>query len=138
MDDYDSIFANYVDARKKMNELRLARGFYPVVALGPDGQQSNLAAQASGKGKSKGAPASSSAKGKSKGKGKSKPSARSGPGPSSAKGRAASVRGDSTCLRCGQKGHWARNCPKAAQGQKRGRDDPDAMVAYVCMVTDDI
>ena len=39
VDEYDECFATYVDARKRMNDLRLARGFYPVVALGPGGSR---------------------------------------------------------------------------------------------------
>ena len=131
VDEYDEVYANYVDARKRMNDLRLARGFYPVVALGPDGQSSSVAATpmrtnastptpSKGKGKSKPTP---------KGKSKGKPSSSTAP---SAKSRASSMRGDSVCLRCGQKGHWARNCPNNPQGVKRARDrDPDDMVAMV-------
>ena len=117
-----------------MNDLRLARGFYPVVALGPDGQTSAVTATAT-----KGSTASAStgqkgkSKGKPKGKSKGKPASAPTPGPSTAKGRASAARGDSTCLRCGQQGHWARNCPKNPQGVKRGREDE----ATIAMVSDD-
>ena len=31
--EYDEVYAAYVEARSKMNQMRLPRGFYPVVAL---------------------------------------------------------------------------------------------------------
>ena len=33
VNDYDEILATYADARKQLNDLRLARGFYPTVAV---------------------------------------------------------------------------------------------------------
>lgn len=33
VDEYDAIYANFVEARSKMNQMRVNRGFYPVVAL---------------------------------------------------------------------------------------------------------
>ena len=135
--EYDEVFANYTDARKRMNDLRLARGFFPVVALGPDGQTSAVGATAATKGSTPSTGAPTKGKGKqkgTKGKSKGKPTTASSTatGPSSAKGRAASARGDSTCLRCGQPGHWARNCPKNPQGMKRGREEE----ATIAMVSD--
>ena len=35
VDAYDDIMAAYTDARKQMNDMRLSRGFYPVVAMIP-------------------------------------------------------------------------------------------------------
>ena len=34
--EYDDIMANYVEARSKLNQLRVSRGYYPVVAMIPD------------------------------------------------------------------------------------------------------
>ena len=33
MDTYDEVYAAYVDARRRFSDLKLARGFLPVVAL---------------------------------------------------------------------------------------------------------
>ena len=56
----EDAYINYLDSRKKMRELALARGFYPVVALDMGGGQGD-----SGKGRSKG---STKTGGKGKGK----------------------------------------------------------------------
>ena len=32
----DEAHVSYIESRRKMKELALSRGFYPVVALGPD------------------------------------------------------------------------------------------------------
>ncbi len=42
----EDVYSNYMDARRRMNELRLARGFYPNIAL-----VSERAAKGSGSGK---------------------------------------------------------------------------------------
>eukprot|EP00913_Durusdinium_trenchii_P020735 g19475.t1 len=34
--EYDDIMANYVEARSKLNQLRVSRGYYPVVAMVPE------------------------------------------------------------------------------------------------------
>ena len=72
--EYDDIMANYVEARSKLNQLRVSRGYYPVVAMVPE--QRNYTGGA-GKGKGK--------KGKVKGKGKQQPK----PPSAKARGRAA-------------------------------------------------
>ena len=142
VDEYDECFATYVDARKRMNDLRLARGFYPVVALGPEGAVGLPAAASSsttppprtapsGKGKP-----SRKGKGpvphpKGKGKGQSTSAGQS----SSANARASSATGSTTCLRCGKPGHWARNCPEPAGGTKRPRTDGDDMAMLVGATT---
>eukprot|EP00959_Pyramimonas_sp_CCMP1952_P094875 1984362-Pyramimonas_sp.AAC.1 len=51
--------AAYTDARQKMNDMRLARGFYPVVAMVPPPQRSTTAivpraGQARGRGAARG------------------------------------------------------------------------------------
>ena len=57
-DAVDEAFISYLDSRRRMRELALSRGFFPVVALGPD-----VEGKGGGKGKGK-----SSSKGKGKGK----------------------------------------------------------------------
>ena len=42
MDTYDEVYAAYVDARRRFSDLKLARGFLPVVALN-DPAAGNLA-----------------------------------------------------------------------------------------------
>ena len=66
LDETEDAFVNYMESRRRMRELALSRGFYPIVALGPE------AAGKSG-GKSKGGKGSKGkGKGKSSGKGKGK------------------------------------------------------------------
>lgn len=72
MDQADEAYVSYVESRKRMKELALSRGFYPVVALSPDfernsfkGSKGEGGSKGSGKGKGK----SGKGKGKSKGKG---------------------------------------------------------------------
>ncbi len=95
VDEYDTVYSTCVEARKRMNEMCLSRGFYPIVALVPTGP--TRANHPSGRGKggksknkkgSKGKSAKGKTaprnrpKGKGKGKSKGKPSAR--PRPTSA------------------------------------------------------
>ena len=70
-EEFDTAFASYTDARKRFNELKMARGFLPVVALTERQQPLQTAASSSSspmasswqrKGKGKG--------GKNKGKGR--------------------------------------------------------------------
>lgn len=119
VEEYDEIFANYQDAKSKMNALRTSRGFYPVVAMMP----TNVNPTPTGHGK----------KGRPKGKGKS-PKGRSAPkGCGKApnpKARAAAALGSGgagrqLCLRCGNAGHWARNCPTPPSGDKKRKMDDD-------------
>ncbi|CAL1128360.1 unnamed protein product [Cladocopium goreaui] len=77
----EDAFINYLDSRKKMRELALSRGFYPVVAIGMDdngGAFKGRGKASGGKGKSKGKGRgkSSGGKGKSAGKGHPLPGAR--------------------------------------------------------------
>ena len=109
---YDSAYATYVDARQRFNQLKLARGYLPVVAL-TDGQTptSPTSSTSTGKGRDKGR-----GKGKGKTKGKGSNVIRYPPstgGKSDPKGRA---KANMTCLRCGQVGHWAVNCPQNPKG----------------------
>ena len=131
-DEYDTAFASYTDARRRFNELKMARGFLPVVALTDNNQQPVMANASSSsspshwqkKGKGKG--------GKSKGKGKPSATIRyppQGAGKSDPKGRA---KANMTCLRCGQQGHWAANCPQSAsKGSGLKRPAPTEGMAQV-------
>ena len=37
--EYDAIMANYMEARSKVNQMRMSRGYYPVVAMIPENSQ---------------------------------------------------------------------------------------------------
>ena len=128
---YDEAYAAYLDARKRFSDLRLSRGYLPIVALS-DPSAGNLSpgvqsptSSPTSKGKSKSGKGKG---GKGKGKGKniyrySKPPAK-GADP---KGRAQAVL---SCLRCGQTGHQAANCPvppRHAQGTKRAATESMAL-----------
>ena len=63
--EYHEAYASYVDARKRFNDLKLSRGFLPVVALQDASSSSSTPSQRPFKGLGKGK------KGKGKGKGKS-------------------------------------------------------------------
>ena len=114
VDEYDGVFTTYQDAKAKLNALRTSRGFYPVVV--------SLDASATG---AKGAESRPKTSGGKKGKGKNK-------GKNSGKGKAANPKGRASaagyggggktlCLRCGQPGHWARNCPLAGSLTRSAR-----------------
>ncbi|CAK9008201.1 Iron sulfur cluster assembly protein 1 [Durusdinium trenchii] len=82
VDEFDDIYANYQDAKAKMNALRNSRGFYPVVAMLPQhmpGSSSGPARKGGGKSKS------------SKGKNRANPKGGKAPNP---KGRAAAAMGN--------------------------------------------
>ena len=112
VDEYDSIYANFVEAKSKLNQMRTNRGFYPVVALVDNGGKSYGSKGQKGK--------------KSKGRGKSS-KGRPGKGPNpKARARAAmGSTGSKACLRCGGHGHLARNCPAAGSDKKRKAEDDD-------------
>ena len=68
LDETEDAFVNYMESRRRMRELALSRGFYPVVAIGPEaGGKSYGKGKGGSKGKGKG-----KSKGGSKGKGKGK------------------------------------------------------------------
>ena len=108
--EYDSCYASYIDARKRFNDLRMARGFLPVVALDPSASASSQTPSSphpKGKGK----------KGKSKGKGKnifraSRPPMKA----ADPHGRAQSAMGAAApCLRCGSTSHKTSQCTQGAK-----------------------
>ena len=70
MDQADEAYVSYIESRKRMKELALSRGFYPIVALGPEAEKGAFR-NSKGEGKSKGK-GKSSPYNKGKGKGKSK------------------------------------------------------------------
>ena len=114
--DYDEAFAAYTDARRRFNELKLARGYLPIVALSdpsagnltpglasPSSQQMPMVkGKKGGFGKGKG-------RGKPQGKGSTYRYTR-GPGKQpDPRGRASAAL--KTCFRCGQTGHMSAECP---------------------------
>ena len=125
VEEFDSVYAAYSDAKARLNMLRTSRGFYPVVAMidaPPPHQKGQL-------GKPKGVK-----KGKAKGKGKSvkgKPSSPQSPISPKGKARGRAAIGRQICLRCGQAGHWARECPTGGEKRKRteAAEDEVMMVA---------
>ena len=117
---YDHAYATYLDARQRFQQLKLARGYLPVVAL-TDGQSSPMASSPSNKGKDR---SPSKGKSKSKNKGKGKNVIRY---PPNTGGKAADPRGRAqatTCLRCGQPGHWAAQCPQSARSSSTATKRP--------------
>ena len=65
VEEMEDAYINYVDSRRKMKEIALARGFCPIVAVPPSDFGGSDYGKSYGKGKSKG-------KGRAKGKGKGK------------------------------------------------------------------
>ena len=119
VEEFDDVHAAYQDAKAKLNALRTARGFFPVVAMIPERQSSPGRHKGSSNGRGKGKPP--------KGKGKQMPKGKA-PNP---KGRAAAAMGKNLCLRCGNYGHHAKHCPiPPGDGKKRKHDD-DAGVNMV-------
>jgi len=110
--EYDSCYASYLDARKRFNDLRRARGFLPVVALDFSASSTStsptqMPMQSNMKGKGK--------KGKAKGKGKNnnrppRPPMKT-PDP---RGRAQAAL-NAPSLRCGSSSHKTANCTQSSK-----------------------
>ena len=115
VESYDQAYATYLDARKRFSDLRLqlARGCLPVVAVG-DPSAGNISPGVTSPGSS---PTSKGKKGKSKGSSKGgspkgKPATyKYSPAPMKAAEPKARAKAALRCLRCGQPGHFAANCP---------------------------
>ena len=122
LDEYDDVFASYIDAKNHLNRMRTSRGFYPVVAMVQQPHRDDGKGGKSKKGKGK----------SSKGKGKP-PSSRqmNPPQRGSAKSRAQAL-GKNLCLRCGVAGHQAKNCPASGDRKRKadnaGEEDDVRMV----------
>ena len=123
VEEYDEIYASYVDARAKMNAMRQSRGFFPVVAIVDRGTSNSPTRKKGqkGQGKSK----------KGRGSGKSDGGGKQGPISPKGQRRGQAAIGRQICLRCGQPGHWARPCPSSPD-KKRKLESEDA----VLMVTE--
>ena len=129
----------FVEARALLNQVKDARGYFPVVGLGAwQPGQVMAPPQKTSKGKGKAAPKGKKGKGGSKPKaapGKGKPGARQpwGGGGPDPKNRAAAFSGK--CLLCGQLGHKAHECTnRGNDGQanlKRARAMGTAFVGSV-------
>eukprot|EP00435_Cladocopium_sp_Y103_P061816 s209_g23.t1 len=120
-EEYDTAFAAYLDARKRFNDIKLARGYLPIVALTEAGSQLSPGLS----------PSSSSPASPSRGKGKGKSPKGKGKGgrttikyPPQGPGKGADPRGraqamSTTCLRCGH-----TQLPSAQrQSEEAGRPD---------------
>ena len=120
VEQFDQAYAAYLDARKRFTDLKLARGFLPVVALS-DPAAGNLTPGTSSPTRSSGgySPSKGGKKGKGKKGGKpnvvryNKPPMK----PSQPQQRAQSAM---KCLRCGQPGHFAVDCPVSARSKNQG------------------
>ena len=102
----EEAFATYLDARRRFAELKANRGFWPVVALSPEGQASTAAATQRPHAPK---PTKGKGKGKSKAKGNRPPPPQKGDAKSRGK---AAFNADVICLRCSQPGHYAADCPQ--------------------------
>ena len=135
-EDMEEAYSMYLDARKRFAELRAARGYWPVVALPPEsqGQSSSSSPPSTGglvKGKSKGKGKGAS-KGKSKGRSSQRPIV---PKRGTMVQRTMAAGYNVNCLKCGQLGHWAAQCPMGSRSsttsppKKLKTSDGQAMVA---------
>ena len=140
-EEFDRVYAAYADSKRQLNQLRVRRGFFPVVALTDGGKR--LQVTASG---SHSQSRSGSSQGKSEGKGKGKKGSKASKfkGPSSPKKGMSSIkeRGDHMssmmCLRCGMFGHMAaelsyQELSATLPGKKCPADGSDNMQNFVGM-----
>ena len=114
--EFDEAYATYVDARRRFQDLKMSRGFLPVVAL----QDASTGSQAQPDQRPHSIPKGAAKKGsKGKGKSKGKTTVHYGKGPpkgADPRGRAKAVFA-SACLRCGSTSHKTAQCTQSA-GQK--------------------
>ena len=132
-EDYDEVYATYLDARRRFADLRAARGYWNVVAVPPAGSSTPAP---SGNFQ----PGGPRPKGKGKGKGGKSKSGK-GQRPFYQKGSAsARAHSASQCLKCGQSGHWSSECPTNASKSPSGSTSPSKRIktteGYVYMVTE--
>ena len=123
-DEMETAYSAYLDARKKFAELKASRGFWPVVAVPPEGTSSSPSSSMPSSSKGKG---SFRPKGKGKRKGKS-------PRKGSPAARTPAAGYNLTCLKCGKEGHWASQCPNGPSSSRTSTTSPprakqDAMYA---------
>ena len=122
VEEYDEAFAAYVDARRRFNDIKLSRGFLPIVALSdPNAGNVNpglgTSSPASSKGGGKG---HKGKKGKGRGGGKNSYRTPARPaGKGEIKSRSQAGISANTCLRCGAYGHRAAECPVNRSPNKR-------------------
>ena len=133
-DEYEEVYATYLDARRRFAYLKASRGFWPVVAM-PPSTSSPTTSPSPSYVPAKGKPTKGKGKGgKSKGKGGQRPFFQKG----TASQRAASA---PVCLRCGQHGHYSDQCPNPSSksstpsGSASPAKKPKTTEAYAYMVT---
>lgn len=110
--EYDDIFASYIEAKSQLNRMRTSRGFYPVVAMVQNPGESSGGPMQPRKGKGKKGKGGKSRKG---GKGSNRPPPQKG----DARQRGRDALGKELCLRCGQAGHRAKNCPASGDRKRK-------------------
>ena len=109
--EYDSAFASYLDARRRFQDLKLSRGYLPVVALADPGSAPSSNVTSPGSSPNRKGKGSSSPKGKGGKRGKGGP--HSGGKARDPRGRAQST--GLFCLRCGGTGHQAAQCNRPSK-----------------------
>lgn len=131
-EEFDEVYSAYVDAKQHLNRLRTSRGFYPVVAMVQGPHHPREGGPGKGRGKKSGG------KGGKRGKSKSSKGGRQARDP---KGRGRDALGSMICLRCGQAGHRAKNCPKESSSSDKKRkveaEDSNVMMVQNFDISDD-
>ena len=143
VESYDVAFATYIDAKKKMNGLRAARGFWPVVAVPGDSVPANSVQVMSQRPfQPTSGPQSKGKHHKGRGKGKGKGSSKShnvSKGKGTAKQRSQSFM-EQMCVRCGQYGHSVSTCPtrstSSTNSVNKKRPADDSGVVAMAMPTE--